>query len=419
MLQLLWNSIAYSGMALVKDEAEQKNVLLINTLSVLLIGFTLITTAISYSIVPAELAILAKIPPVYSILLPLVLWFNGKGYRLLARLYFLLVTMVFMAAMSYAMGAQSDFHIYLFSVAVVSYYIYPASQRGWMYASALLAMLQLVGSHVFLPPQSSVFSMKAETLRLVSIANVAGTAFLVMTLSAYISRIYETAETYLHLEREKSEKLLLNILPASIVEKLRETPDTIAERFEECTILFSDIVGFTEMSSRMSAVEVVRLLNRIFSEFDDLADKHSLEKIKTIGDAYMVVGGLPEPNQSHAENVARFALDMLFVVQKYREQEGFPLEIRIGMASGDAVAGVIGKKKFVYDLWGRSVNTASRMESSGLPGRVQVTESTYALLKEKFQFEDRGAIELKGMGQVNSYILLGENLATASGPVAG
>ncbi|HNL70245.1 MAG TPA: adenylate/guanylate cyclase domain-containing protein, partial [Leptospiraceae bacterium] len=129
-------------------------------------------------------------------------------------------------------------------------------------------------------------------------------------------------------------------------------------------------------------------------------------KIKTIGDAYMIVGGLPEPDPHHAENVARFALEMLDVVRQYRQENGLPLELRIGINSGDAVAGVIGKKKFIYDLWGDSVNTASRMESHGLPGQIQVTESTYMLLKDKFQFSERGSMEVKGLGIVKSYLLM-------------
>ncbi len=409
MLQLIWNTIAYSGMAKVMDEAEQKNVLLINTLAVILILFTLAFTGISVLILPTELQLLPKIPLIYSVLLLGVLWLNGKGFRLVARLYFAIGGMAFMGGMSYLMGSASAFHFFLFTVILAQFFLFPVNQRGWMYIVGVGALIELAALHILLPAKSPYLSLDTQDLQTISRANILGAAALTMGFAAYISRIYEVAETYLHLERSKSEKLLLNILPATIVDKLRESPDTIAERFEECTILFSDIVGFTEMSHRMSAVDVVDLLNRIFSEFDDLAEKHGLEKIKTIGDAYMVVGGLPEPDDEHAERVARFALEMLEVIQRYRERESLPLEIRIGMASGDAVAGVIGKKKFVYDLWGKSVNTASRMESSGLPGRVQVTESTYSLLKGKFQFEERGYVELKGMGQVASYLLLSES----------
>lgn len=413
MLQLIWNTIAYSGMTGVKDEAEQKNVLLVNTLAVLMLLFTLVFTGISVAILPDNLQLLPKIPLVYSLLLLGVLFLNGKGYRLLARLYFSLSGMIFMGLMSFLMGAESNFHFFLFPVILAQFFIFPARQRSWMNFTGFAALLELAALHIYLPEMGRNLNWTQQDMLSISRANLLGAGVLTLGLAAYISRIYEVAETYLHLERSKSEKLLLNILPASIVDKLRESPDTIAERFEECTILFSDIVGFTEMSHSMSPVDVVDLLNRIFSEFDDLAEKHGLEKIKTIGDAYMVVGGLPEPDQKHAESVARFALDMLEVVRRYREVEELPLEIRIGMASGDAVAGVIGKKKFVYDLWGKSVNTASRMESSGVPGKVQVTESTYSLLKGKFQFEERGFVELKGMGRVASYLLLAEMSSVA------
>ena len=159
------------------------------------------------------------------------------------------------------------------------------------------------------------------------------------------------------------------------------------------------------MSKSMPAVSVVSLLNEIFSRFDDLAEKYNLEKIKTIGDAYMVVGGLPEPDENHVEKIASFALEMLDVIRDYRQKNNVPLELRIGINSGAAVAGVIGKKKFIYDLWGDSVNTASRMESHGLPGQIQVSESTYIRIKHLFQFEDRGKMEVKGLGLVRSYLL--------------
>jgi adenylate cyclase len=187
---------------------------------------------------------------------------------------------------------------------------------------------------------------------------------------------------------------------------LRDHSDTFADRYENCTILFSDFVGFTELTKTMPAVEIVSLLNEIFSEFDDLADKHGLEKIKTIGDSYMVVGGAPEPDNFHAENVASFALEILGIIEKYKIKYNLPLEIRVGINSGDAIAGVIGKKKFIYDLWGDSVNIASRMESYGVPGKIQVTEFTHSLLKGKFQFEEIKTLEVKGLGTIKSYMLL-------------
>ena len=213
------------------------------------------------------------------------------------------------------------------------------------------------------------------------------------------------AEEALRQEKEKSESLLLNILPRPIANQLKQGPGTIANDFSDVTVLFADIVGFTELSSRISPIEVVEILNVIFSEFDELADRYELEKIKTIGDAYMVVGGLPLPRPDHADAIANMALEMQASVARFSEETGVDLSIRIGINTGPVVAGVIGLKKFIYDLWGDTVNIASRMESQGLPGETQVTEKTYNLLCEKYSFEQRGTLEVKGKGEMMTYLL--------------
>ncbi|GAB4284594.1 MAG: hypothetical protein Fur0025_15440 [Oscillatoriaceae cyanobacterium] len=215
------------------------------------------------------------------------------------------------------------------------------------------------------------------------------------------------AEEALLREREKSERLLLNILPEPIAEQLKENQRTIAEGFGEVTVLFADIVGFTKLAARVSPTELVHLLNDIFSRFDLLADRHGLEKIKTIGDAYMVVGGLPVSRPDHAAAVAAMALDMQQEVFRFSGEYREPFSIRIGINTGPVVAGVIGRKKFIYDLWGDTVNVASRMESHGIPGEIQVTESTYMILRDKFAFQHRGAIRVKGKGEMNTYLLAG------------
>ncbi|MGL5063815.1 MAG: adenylate/guanylate cyclase domain-containing protein, partial [Microcoleus sp.] len=184
----------------------------------------------------------------------------------------------------------------------------------------------------------------------------------------------------------------------------------IADTFNDVTVLFADIVGFTQLSSQVSPTELVSWLNEIFSEFDQLAEKHGLEKIKTIGDAYMVVGGLPMPRLDHAEAIAEMALDMQQAVVEFSKTHDRDFSIRIGINSGPVVAGVIGIKKFIYDLWGDTVNTASRMESHSLPGRIQVTSETYQILLDKFLLENRGIIEVKGKGQMNTYWLKSRKL---------
>jgi len=216
------------------------------------------------------------------------------------------------------------------------------------------------------------------------------------------------AEEALRWEKERSEALLRNILPAAIANRLKQDTSSIAEQFDEVTILFADIVGFTPLSARMPATELVSFLNQIVSKFDELAYQHGLEKIKTIGDAYMVAGGLPVYQEDHAEAIAAMALDMQQSIAQVSTQ-GEPLQMRIGINTGPVVAGVIGVAKFIYDLWGDTVNVASRMESSGLAGKIQVTETTYRLLRKQYGFERRGTITVKGKGEMTTYWLTGRH----------
>jgi class 3 adenylate cyclase len=202
-------------------------------------------------------------------------------------------------------------------------------------------------------------------------------------------------------------RVLLNVLPPSIAERLMREPGTIAERFSTVTIMFTDIVRFTELSSRVSAEELVALLNEIFSAFDELVEKHGLEKIKTIGDSYMAVAGVPTLREDHPAAVADFALDMLDVVARLNVSRAEPIRIRTGIHTGPVVAGVIGTKRFAYDLWGDAVNTASRMESHALPDTIQVTRATYERLRERYELRRRGVIEVKGKGEMVTYLLIG------------
>lgn len=233
---------------------------------------------------------------------------------------------------------------------------------------------------------------------------------LALALAAAIANRFLWALSQLAAEQEKSERLLLNILPKVIADRLKQNEKTIADSFPEVTVLFADIAGFTQLSARVSPQELVQLLNEIFCGFDLLVEQHSLEKIKTIGDAYMVVGGLPMPRSDHAEAIADMALDMQGEVDRFNAKHDASLSIRIGINTGPVVAGVIGTKKFIYDLWGDAVNTASRMESHGIPGYIQLTSSTYELLRDRYLVEERGTIEVKGKGEMNTYLLKGKKV---------
>jgi adenylate cyclase len=207
-------------------------------------------------------------------------------------------------------------------------------------------------------------------------------------------------------EKLRSESLLLNILPQNVVTRMRNGEAIIADRFADATILFSDLVGFTALASGFSPDRILEILSMVFASFDRAVHEHGLEKIKTIGDAYMVAGGLPEPLPDHARRVGKLAIDMLDIVQRTRVTLDIDLRTRIGIHTGPVVAGVIGTHKFIYDVWGDTVNTASRMETFGAPGRIHVSAETYCILRDDFAFEPRGPLEIKGKGSMETYFLL-------------
>lgn len=270
----------------------------------------------------------------------------------------------------------------------------------------------------FMAETQSTLRGTSLMLALLSILGVSGIAIVIGRLKQTAKQlelrvIERTAElqesnTQLAIEQEKSERLLLNILPEPIAIRLKEGHSNIAEAFAEATILFADLVNFTQLSGQVTPSELVFLLNEIFSGFDSLSEKHNLEKIKTIGDAYMVVGGLPSPRPDHAEAIAEMALDMQQEIMRFNAKYNQSLSIRIGINTGPVVAGVIGTKKFIYDLWGDTVNIASRMESHGLAGEIQVTATTYEHLASKYAFQPRGVIPVKGKGEMVTYLLIGK-----------
>ena len=236
--------------------------------------------------------------------------------------------------------------------------------------------------------------------------NIAVGGAIVFTLLAVFASQRSEALAALRREQAKAENLLLNILPRSIADKLKAQNQPIADQFGSASILFADVVDFTPWSERLPPADVVGYLNHLFSHFDELAERYGLEKIKTIGDCYMVAAGVPTPRPDHARALALMALDMLEAMRADDEVGHLGLELRIGINSGAVVAGVIGRKRFLYDLWGDAVNTASRMESHGTPGRIQVTRATYELLADEFEFEPRGTIPIKGKGQVEAWYLI-------------
>ena len=211
----------------------------------------------------------------------------------------------------------------------------------------------------------------------------------------------------LQAEQEKAERLLLNTLPAPIAERMKRGETIIADQHPDVTVLVADLVGFTSLTAHIGPDQVVYLLNEIFSGFDGIAEKHGLEKIKTIGDAYMVAGGIPESRSDHAEAVAELALDLRQEIDKFNLAYNTAIQLRIGVSTGPVVAGVIGRRRFAYDLWGDTVNLACRLEALGQPGTIQVSQTTYLRLKHQYRFQDGGTLDVKGRGKESVYTLIG------------
>jgi len=275
-----------------------------------------------------------------------------------------------------------------------------------------VAYLTLTAVSGLLEPFLSPASIPATVNVMFFVLNVGAVSLVVYFLLRYFTR-------GLAAEREKSESLLLNVLPASIARRLKNGEHPLADRFEEATVLFADLVGFTPMSERLSPETVVELLDDLFSQFDAMAERRGLEKIKTVGDAYVVVGGVPEPAANAAEEVADMALEMLALVAARGAPSGGDLSLRIGIDIGPVVAGVIGQRKFTYDLWGDTVNTASRMESHGVAGQIQVTPRAYRRLSQHFRFEQREPLVVKGKGRIAPYLLIGRASVPMPQPNSG
>ena len=406
------HAIAEAGIPPGMSPEEARNIRFVNIAqmaeSVLMLG----ASAIFFF---TGLAIEAATCLVFFIISPFSILLNRFGFYSVARLGGVVLVNLFMIGYAVALrwkGATDSFGaLFLIFITIAYFLVFPRKEK-WQLMTAVL--LNVAGAAVTLGIASSYF--RSGGPRIILLNSSPFTMLFVTMLCAGIifRRVILSTEEALRREREKSESLLLNILPAPIAQRLKDGEATIADRYEEVTILFADIVGFTPLSERMVPDDLVGLLNRIFTAFDRLADRHGLEKIKTIGDAYMVAGGLPQRRADHAQAVARMALDMQTAIAAFADPEGRPLQLRIGIHTGPAAAGVIGARKFIYDVWSDTVNTASRMESHSFPAKIQVTQETYGRLKDAFLFEDRGEIMIKGKGAMRTYFLCGIKVGVPS-----
>lgn len=321
----------------------------------------------------------------------------------------LVITADIEAAIITTGGYQSPFQAGLVLLIVGVGLLFPYSVKQMMIAASMVWLVYLFP----LDSQNFTISSSENAFYLQAFFLFCAT-LLALTASFMASRLRKQeyiGRLALQAEQEKSESLLLNVLPEPIATRLKNGEGHISDSYDSVTVLFADIVGFTPLAERLQSKQLVSLLNDIFSRFDRLARQYGVEKIKTIGDAYMVVGGVPIHDAHHATAIADMALEMLQSIKDYNRHQGSDLAIRIGINSGPVVAGVIGQQKFSYDLWGDTVNTASRMESHGASGCIHVTESTYRHLQHTYLFNQRESIEIKGKGLMQTYFLQGKIMA--------
>ena len=291
--------------------------------------------------------------------------------------------------------------------------VFSGVRAGIRWYVAFLAVFLLCGLAGEILGTTSPLPLWFTTLMLALNISVGGT--MVFTLLALFAKQRQDALTALQIAQAQAETLLLNVLPRPIAERLKAEPQTIADQFTSASILFADVVDFTPRSEHLSPAEVVGILDDLFSHFDMLAERYAVEKIKTIGDCYMVAAGVPSPRADHARALALMALDMVAATSSSDGVGHLGLEVRVGINSGPVVAGVIGRKRFLYDLWGDAVNTASRMESSGTPGRIQITRATHDLIDDEFVCVPRGTIPVKGKGEMETWYLLGRRTGAPVG----
>ena len=312
------------------------------------------------------------------------------------------------------LGLSAGYQYYLLPSAAVFFLSHVAIRYRLMdtAANAVLFIIMYItfGTDAGSYGVATTAHVSPDTIRALGISNILSVFFITILPVYYYARAVEIAEAALDRAHERSESLLRNILPAAIAERLKENPEVIAERYESASVLFADIVNFTPFSERQTPEHIVATLNAVFSDIDELVEKHGLEKIKTIGDAYLVVSGAPNTREDHARALANFALELLDRIERTPDYDvsteaSWRLQLRIGMHSGPLVAGVIGKKKFAYDVWGDTVNTAARMESSGVPGRIHLTQAMAEKLDDNYLCEERGEIELKGKGTIKTFFL--------------
>jgi class 3 adenylate cyclase len=408
MVKRYWNHLIAIGIDSQTPANETRQIAFLNAvvLLVLILVGQNIALGLIYKVPPSLLLLFVA----HGLSIGIVLLWNNLKLYLLARVWFAVAATTFLSTYQVLMGTESRWDVFLIVCVFLQCLMFPATQRRWMAAVMIFTGICYfaVDFALHVPPKGLMQNLSTSYWEMEKAGNLAGFLFCGIAMGSVAFQVINQAERNLAIERDRSDRLLTNILPVPIAERLKQSQGLIADDFDETTVLFADIVGFTQYTETVSPKQLITLLNSVFTKFDDLSNKHRAEKIKTIGDAYMAVAGVPIQSSNHAEQMAALALDMQQEIVQHNRETGQSLQIRIGLHSGPVVAGVIGKQKFAYDLWGDTVNTAARMESHGVPGEIQVTPETQALLKPNYHLEERGWVDIKSKGFIKVFLLKGK-----------
>jgi adenylate cyclase len=393
------------GAATQRDPVDSKHIRFANSVAVFVCLFIIANAALS---VYYHQSFLEVVYALHFLVIAMVIFFNSRGKRVFAAAWFSSGAIVFVTFYSIVFRLESYNFVFLSMIIFLQFFLFSASEKLLIIIFTGITILCFAGAVLWqemnLPP---LLAVPAGLLHAQKMNSLAGIPFLSIIFGVYAFSTIHKAERDVALEKEKTERLLLNILPGPVAERFKNDQSFLAESFSSVTVLFADIVGFTAFSEKTPAEDIVSFLNDVFSRFDKCTEDYGLEKIKTIGDAYMVAGGVPVPMKDHVSCVCRLALELEEVARGLTTPDGQPLSMRIGIHTGAVTAGVIGVKKFIYDLWGDTVNTASRMESHSEAGSIQVTADVYELIKNQFYCKERGTIHVKGKGAMTTYFLTG------------
>lgn len=334
-------------------------------------------------------------------LMPLI--FNRKGWRVLASVWLILASYMSVLLFLYLLGYSSGVAVVCFLIIILPYMTFPRKARNIAHVFSILACLTLIVTVIF---QSNITSHFGGLDPYISqIVNISFTGFICLILIASMSILIDKSEKSLLAEQKRSDDLLHNILPANVIRDLKESGKTIPKRHKNVTVIFTDFEGFTELVASISAITLVNELNDIFGRFDEIMEEMEVEKIETIGDAYMAACGLEKEMTNHAANCIRAAQMMQSFLEERNKSHEIKWRMRVGINTGTVVAGVVGKKKFAYDLFGDTINIASRIESAGEVGKINISSSTYKLIKNEFACLSRGKIHAKGKGKLEMYFV--------------